>query len=336
MRILITIFVFLFLATIINGQVTYSGPDSGSISSGVTVNTNNFSEMPVKFQQRFKLFVNQPVEDLIDPSNLVAPTGIEGSNVIIDPMYKGTRTSAEEIIIFQNFDGLDDPGNYIPPDPYIAAGPDHLIQIDNSRFRISDKAGNTTKTIDADEWFASTLTDASAFDPKVIYDHYDQRWVMVWLDADFSSSNGYFLLSVSDDADPQGVWFNWALPSSTNGNTPAGNVGDYQGVGFDSSSIIITSRQFGPETKDYDKIRIIDKSEIYIDSNPGAVNWRDIWNISYPGTAILPDGIRPARMQQPSNEFYLTVTLSSSSSIGLYKLFKSLNTRRGRWLKNKK
>ena len=44
-------------------------------------------------------------------------------------------------------------GNYIPPDPYIAVGPNHIIVIDNDEFSIWDKQGNSIKNINAGSWY---------------------------------------------------------------------------------------------------------------------------------------------------------------------------------------
>ena len=51
-------------------------------------------------------------------------------------------------------------------------------------------------------------------------------------------------MSVSDDEDPNGIWFNWALPSNLNGSAPSENWGDYEGVGFNDRAVFITSNQF--------------------------------------------------------------------------------------------
>jgi hypothetical protein len=112
----------------------------------------------------------------------------------------------------KNFQGIPDQGYYIPPDPYLAVGPNHIIATVNSRFRILDKSGVVQKTIEANTWYNTTMSNSDPFDPKVIYDHFANRWVMVWLSVQTSTS--YFMISVSDDSDPNGVWFNWKLPQT--------------------------------------------------------------------------------------------------------------------------
>jgi hypothetical protein len=141
---------------------------------------------------------------------------------------------------------------------------------------------------------------------------------MVWLDAQESTS--YYLVSVSDDSDPNGTWYNWALPSNVNGSTPSGNWADYQGVGYDENAVYLTSNQFSfGGSSQYVKVRILNKSDLYANT-AGPVNWKDFWNISQ-------FGLRPTRSYSTSTEYYF---LGSSSGGGtkmhLWKLSDPLGT----------
>ncbi len=311
----------LFFAGTSFAQITYSGPAEGSVETGVTVSTENFAKS-VNSSPRIKLFyLNDDYElpDYLQDPNI--PSGSEGSNVIRlkNSLQKGIFDS---LIVFQSYKGYTQ-RNSIPPDPYIAVGPDYIMQVVNSRFMIADKEGNVLKSISADGWFSSALQGASTFDPKVIYDHFDHRWVMVWLHQNNNTSESYYLISVSDDDNPLGTWFNWALPSNVNGNTNSGNWGDYEGIGFDDKAIYLTSNQFSfSGSYAYTKIRIIDKSSLYVDSDPGTVTWQDIWNIKYPGSSYSCFGLRPARMQTASDKYYFAVgsPYSTGNSVGVYTL----------------
>ncbi len=203
----------------------------------------------------------------------------------------------------------------------------------NSRFRISDKEGNTIKTINADDWFANVLEAPNSFDPKVIYDDFENRWIMAWLHLNNNSNESYYLISVSDDENPLGLWYNWAIPGNLNGMTPDGYWADYTGVGFDDKAIYLASDQFtyAGEIFKYERIKIIDKSTLYISSGPAVVQWKDLWNIKYPGTNVTPYMIRPVQMADPSSEYYFLVIEPDSISankttVGLYKLSDPLGT----------
>jgi photosystem II stability/assembly factor-like uncharacterized protein len=295
----------LFFSLALYGQI-FQGPADGSVSSGVTVNTSSFTDgenLPPGFKPK-PIQNKLTVMKLPDIDDGIRPLGLEGSNYVADPLIGVEEKPKDgDFQLTKNFQGIPDQGYYIPPDPYLAVGPNHIIATVNSRFRILDKSGVVQKTIEANTWYNTTMSNSDPFDPKVIYDHFANRWVMVWLSVQTSTS--YFMISVSDDSDPNGVWFNWKLPSNTNGNTSAGNWADYQGVGFDQNAIYITSNQFTfAGSFSYSKVRIINKANLYA-ATPGVVNWKDLWDIKNPSPVVNVFGLRPTRNYDTSSEYYL-------------------------------
>ncbi len=289
------LFFILTFAFTVYGQITYQGPASGSVSSGVTVSTDTYGKNVSDVSQKPKLFVNPEIEDIQgeDNSEIIAE---EGSNVL--PLFsKGKNISefADSVFIIEEFQGAPH-RNSIPPDPYLAVGPNHIIHVVNTYFRITDKEGNLLKDVSASSWFHSVYGAASPFDPKVIYDQFANRWIMVWLDMNETTSEAFYLISVSDDENPLGTWYNWALPSNVNGSTPTGGWADYQGVGYDDKALYITSNLFSfSGSYQGTRIRIIDKNYLYAGS-AGEVYWTDLWRITYPASSYSCFGIRPAIM----------------------------------------
>ena len=329
---LLIIFPSIVFSQIFQDSVAYEGPSSGFAAENEYVDTENFFSSPETDSPRLKLFNKSRPEHYPFPEPGKSPTAPEGSNVIYSSYKSENRLNKspqeDTVLVFSNFYGIPQT-NSIPPDPYIAAGPNHLVQVVNSRFRITDKEGNALKTISANNWYRGLLPGVSAFDPKVSYDHFSGRWVMVWLHVDDGTSESYFLVSVSDDDNPLGVWRNWLIPSNVNGMTPSGNWGDYQGVGFDDKALYITANQFtfgDNASYDYTKLRIIPKETIYSEASTQA-EWTDLWAISYPYATVNfrnygQFGIRPARMHSASDNFYLAVhsPFSVKSSFGIYEL----------------
>lgn len=316
----------LFTCTTI-GQI-YQGPASGSVPSGVVVTTGSFGETQHKITFRPKpiknIFTNSYLPDSPD---MPKPSGPEGSNYQVD-QNRGSY-STEDFVLTKNFQALPDQGFSIPPDPYLAVGPQHIMALVNSRFSIMSKSGVASNTIEASTWYNSTLSGADPFDPKVIYDHYAKRWVMVWLNLNSAMTVGYFLISVSDDSTATGTWYNWKLPTTVNGSTASGNWSDYQGVGYDQNCIYITSNQFtSAGSFNYAKIRIIPKADLYANT-AGQVTWKDLWDIRHPdGTNPTNFGLRPARMVGNSNEYYLLgrSPYVTGTYVTLYKLTNPLTT----------
>ncbi|MDP3831094.1 MAG: hypothetical protein Q8Q47_07470, partial [Ignavibacteriaceae bacterium] len=187
-----------------------------------------------------------------------------------------------------------------------------------------DKSGTVQKTIAASSFYSSTLSGSDPFDPKVVYDQFSQRWIMVWLHV--TSSTGYFLVSVSDDSDPNGVWFNWALPTHLNGTTSAGNWADYQGVGYDNQALYITSNQFTfAGNYNYAKLRIINKANLF-GATPGQVTWNDLWDIKT-GSGINVFTVRPSRHYGTGTYTLLSTSpYTTGTFVTLYKVSNPITT----------
>ena len=304
------LFLITCTGTILVAQ-TYSGPAEGSVLSGVIVSTDDFLRVAPISEPKERGIRN--VHKNLDDQTIVPPrftNSNEGDNFTVDPsvLKQGTLYDTAMAVVLKSFNGLPET-NSIPPDPYIAVGPTHVMATVNSSFAIWDKEGNLIKTINADLWYRPLYSLASAFDPKVLYDHFAKRWIMVWLHQNDNTMLSYYFVSVSDDSIPTGTWYSWALPSNLNGNTAVNNWGDYQGVGFDDKAIYLSSNQFSfgsPAYFQYTKIRIIPKAQLYANTAGPAV-WKDIWNIRYPtgGPASMVFNIRPSIMYSANNEYYL-------------------------------
>jgi hypothetical protein len=303
----------------------FQGPASGSVAGGVITNTGTFAPevsragpvaRPAKNKER--------VAPLPDPPDLPPPTMPEGANFMKDPSLEGAPAGYPPINL-KGFGGIA-MTSAIPPDPHIAVGPDHVIQVVNTSFRITDKNGVAQATISADSWYSGLVPGVFTYDPKIHYDHFAGRWIMVWLDVSTGIGRGNYLLSVSDDSDPNGVWYNWALPSNVNGAAPSGNWADYQGVGFDGQALYFTSNQFSfAGSYEYVKMRIIAKAQLY-SNTAGPVSWTDFWDLrdEWGNTMI---GVRPAVVYTAPGEYYLTGNspFTTSTYITLYRLLNPLS-----------
>jgi Secretion system C-terminal sorting domain len=302
---LILLFVSL-ISPLIIGQVTYQS-GQGSVPSGVVVNTDNFSRVIGIPEPKARAIENEPQingEPQIDPTLNSPPFG---SNYYEDKSVTNPLSVQDTSLLLSSFAGIS-MTNSIPPDPIVAVGPNHIIAMVNTRFKIFDKAGNVLKDISAGSFFSSLgVTALSPFDPQIMYDHYSGRWIMVWDQEDDASQTAYFLLAVSDDDNPLGTWYEWALPANLNGSVNSNTWSDYPGIGYDDNALYIDGRQFpfGGGYLQYNRIRIIPKSDLY-QGAAGQVNWTDLWNITYPNNSQKPDVIRPAiTYGSTNNTFYL-------------------------------
>jgi hypothetical protein len=290
---------------------TTLGPRDGSIPSGVTVSTGSFALMPTtgELEQRVIPRKMGPTP-LQAPANVIPPKGAEGSNYIEDRGDAYLQGTTSLPVVIQNFPGIPDAvGSGFPPDPEMAAGPNHVMACVNSSFRIWDKNGNVLRTITAASWFSSVLPGAQPFDPQIIYDHHDNRWVMTW-DNQQGSTTGEILVSVSDDDDPIGTWYNWSLPSHQVGDSVTNMWSDYPQLGFDDQALYVTGRQFPFSGSGfYMLIRIIGKAQLYANT-AGPVTWTDFWNLRDPSfPSIAPDGVQPVvTFGSPGTAFFMNAS----------------------------
>ena len=94
-----------------------------------------------------------------------------------------------------------------PPDPWVAIGPDHVIQTVNKAVQILDRNGDLNLSASFEDFF-SVAAVAGNGNARVIFDSLHQRWVMTeasWV-CDATGGVGYIDFLVSSTADPTDPW----------------------------------------------------------------------------------------------------------------------------------
>ena len=286
----------------------FQGPAQGTSGPGIQVDTANFSsagQAASPETTRGRVVPRGVLERVTFPGKAAPGSqGEPGSNEIDDVQAATVGIAqSDSPTLIADFQGMADSVDafgffHTPPDPIMAAGPGHVMGLVNSAFGIFGKTGGLQRRIDGTVWYQSALPGkighcvdtplGCVFDPKVVYDQYAERWVMVWLATD-KVSESWILVSASDDSDPNGRWCNWALAGDVNGATPAGNWSDYQGLGYDDQAVYVVPNQFsfaGPF--DYTKIRILPKATLYNATCP-AITWTDLWDLRYPKFRGVPE-----------------------------------------------
>jgi hypothetical protein len=153
------------------------------------------------------------------------------------------------------FEGIDIDENefltdflIIPPDPIAAVGPEHVVSVVNSSIEWYSKTGllQTSWSLEYD-FFADLLPQSRPFDPKVIYDQYEDRFVVIALVRVFAdepdSDISRILVAVSDDGDPNGTWYLHSIDSKLVINSVMGWA-DYPGLAIDEEAVYITANIF--------------------------------------------------------------------------------------------
>jgi hypothetical protein len=224
----------------------------------------------------YKGFTRQGQNLLIGP-----PEQLPGP---IGPVLKRPQPSVPKQInpnapaVLQTIEGINfdenasNTGFYqIPPDPIGAAGPNHVVSVVNSSIEWHTKAGVQQNSQSLQSFFASVSPATLTFDPKVIYDQYAGRFVVATLEQTGRGTGSpaddvsKIFLAVSDDSDPNGTWYRFAIDSKVNIGG-VNNWADYPGFAIDEEAIYITNNMFKFEgTGDFSGSRlwIVPKSPFY-------------------------------------------------------------------------
>ncbi len=138
--------------------------------------------------------------------------------------------------------------SFIPPDPHGAAGYDMVIAGVNVLLEARDKTGNLLWRDDLEDFFSplgSITLGTFTFDPKVVFDPYEDRFVVITMEKTDNPDESRILLAVSKTASP-------ATATSA----------DWHYMGFDSKVVIDDFEHWA----DYPGFEV-DEEAIYVTAN---------------------------------------------------------------------
>jgi len=171
--------------------------------------------------------VNSPLAAAVPPG-LATPTG---RPPIATPTFDGFASGGP----FTNLE---------PPDPWLAVGPDHIVQVVNVAMRITNRQGVTAEELSLAEFFELPSTPATRnTDPRVIFDSLHGRWILVELSFDCEAGggavfgHGYLDFAISETADPTAGWTTYQF-------VYADAIPDYPGIGTSTDKVAISANLF--------------------------------------------------------------------------------------------
>jgi len=144
-----------------------------------------------------------------------------------------------------DFLGIQDTG-WLPPDPHLAVGPNHVVCMTNGAIAFFDKAGNFQFQDEIEGGFGFWGAEGATgfvFDPEVIYDPHSDRFIAMANERG-SDNRPYFLLAVSDDSDPNGSWAKYRIDVFNEINDT--DI-DSPNLGVDEDVIYLSADFFGPD-----------------------------------------------------------------------------------------
>ncbi len=129
-----------------------------------------------------------------------------------------------------------------PPDTMGAVGPQHFVELINSRYSVYRKSdGVRVQTSTLDQFFINaglTISGSFSFDPRVQFDAFSGRWFAVAVDAPRAANS--FLLAVSNTSDPTQGWYGFKLDSDSDDIQWA----DFPTLGISNDSVTFSANMF--------------------------------------------------------------------------------------------
>jgi hypothetical protein len=240
----------------------------------------------------------EPIEIRPERGPVVRDQGYSGDGALQSERPKGAVPAIPGPLA--NFEGLSNQDNFNvlggrvnPPDPNGDVGPNHYVEMINLVFGVYDKTGNLllgpveTGTL----WSGFAIPDCTdpSGDPVVIYDQFEDRWLL----SQFTTRGPVFYncVAVSATGDPTGAYYRYAFDTTFDGLF---YFPDYPKYGVWTNSYLLTSRDFGPTVEYGISVYALEKSKMIAgDPNARAVHFFIDGNA--PGQLpLVGDGLLPA------------------------------------------
>lgn len=202
-----------------------------TVSPVVDSTTNYFPQINTSLKQRPITPSNPKVKpNAVEPNNGMAIGSVLSTPIGQTPMAK--------------FPGIGFTGP-IPPDPDIAVGPKHVVEVVNGGVAFFEKGGKKVfqqQDTPTGFWSGLNCTDF-IYDPKAFYDQLAKRFFIVELEMDDANKGSWILIAVSDDDNPVGTWYKYRFAV----NVKVGDNEhwlDYPGLGYNKDGFVITGNMF--------------------------------------------------------------------------------------------
>jgi hypothetical protein len=265
------------------------------------------TRFPVEMHEYRELLekAREPARELMAAAASIDESSPDTDEAKVEELTESVRadlaedgSSAEDIMpgalapaLRTSFEGIPATG-WQPPDNTCAVGPNDVMLAVNTDLAVYSKTGALRfRWANMTTLFQPVLpSGAGLFDPRVAYDHYSQRWIVVVAARRETPAGSWLMVAVSKGLDPGGSWWVWALDAMPDGATATNNWADYPMLGFDTQAIYIVSNMFlvGGGFQ-YCKLRILNKEELYSGGlGPGhTIRWFDFWNLKNPDGSIV-------------------------------------------------
>ena len=247
-------------------------------------------------------------QEMPEPKGMEEPDA-PASNVFHTTLVESPAVSSPGAA--KSFAGLDDIPKQgsstivIPPDVDGAVGLTKLMECLNNNYRVFDKSnGNVLSTVSIAVFWSPTGFSNTVFDPKVLYDPYNDRWILTAV-CNAGQPGASILLGISQTSDPEGAYNLFAIDADA---TDA-NWADFPTIGFNKNWVAINVNLVSISTGSL------------VGSECAVINYPTLRTGSATGTVFSGTGFvssPSATYSTTENTLYVPTHLSSAS--GTYRL----------------
>jgi hypothetical protein len=201
-------------------------------------------ELPVEPAVASDDAVPEPV-----PNIFPGPGGIPGgetkraARTRPGPRIEATAADATDATypaIDVRFDGPYESWVY-PPDPVMAAGPDHVVVLINRRIASYTDEGALADGPRSLRSFFGIPSSFSSFDPLAVFDPFARRFIVTCLADNGGAQDSRIYIAFSQTSDPTGAWNTYWIDADL-GQEP--NWADYTSIGIDRNAVYLTANMF--------------------------------------------------------------------------------------------
>lgn len=261
-----------------------------------------------------------------DPYECASSIPVIGSPVEAVSSSKSTGIAIPSPAPFATLDRISYDGDVpdkAPGDPQVAIGPHTVITVLNVHFTIYSKTSPGTRLYASlfRDWFGMPEPTYQLVDPRIIYDQFNNRFVMMLMARRENPREAYWLVAVSKDSTGRD-WYNYVFNAQYDGATLRSNRSvDYPNMGTDGLALYLTINTFDPGVQGSNdvKLRIINLTPLYAGQN---VTWVDCFNFREADGAVI-DRLSPAHQFAEFSKgpaYFLNAKQNGGTFITLWKL----------------
>jgi hypothetical protein len=211
--------------------------------------------------------IHPPMPPPRDRAGALPPAALTPAAPVEPEAARGILPLGPSPAISEDFGALPDINTVIPPDTYGAVGPSHLMVTLNSQVRIQNRDGTLAIADRSLNGFWTPVGGGSgAFDPRVVYDPFADRWITVACD-DSRSASSAILIGATQTGDPTGAWDLYSVDADGGDTVWA----DFPSIGFNSKWVVVQLNMFTitvPHTFVRSHIYVFDRATLYAGSAP--------------------------------------------------------------------